>query len=63
MVVVCLGVFGFPPAQPIETTHFMFPDPQIFFKVGLKLAHKKRVRIVDRDILVRVQKSEDDDAT
>ena len=29
----------------------------------LKLAQKKRVRIVDRDILLRVQKSEDDDAT
>jgi general secretion pathway protein A len=29
----------------------------------LKLAHKKRGRIVDRDILLRVQKAEDEDAT
>lgn len=29
----------------------------------LKLAQKKRARIVDRDTLVRVQKAEDDDAT
>lgn len=29
----------------------------------LKLAQKKRVRIVDRDVVVRVQKAEDDDAT
>lgn len=29
----------------------------------LKLAHKKRGRIVDRDIVARVQKAEDDDAT
>lgn len=28
----------------------------------LKLAQKKRVRIIDRDVVVRVQKSQDDDA-
>ncbi|HEX5655742.1 MAG TPA: AAA family ATPase [Polyangiales bacterium] len=28
----------------------------------LKLAHKRRARIIDRDILVRVQKTQDDDA-
>jgi general secretion pathway protein A len=45
-----------------EASHGHLRDIDRIATDCLKLAHRKRVRIIDRDIVVRVQKVEDQDA-